>query len=144
MKKIFFLSLSVILISCQSNPPRTPATAEENQELTNLVNLLYEKSILKTVDPEASSPISEPKVISPQSANTGFPIDVAGSYKGKWRNRKETFTISRLPDFEVKNQQIQRIYSMDRYGAKDYKLEIKNSHSPPKRSLIIKSYTKYI
>jgi len=124
MKKLSFLALiSGGLLSCQTPSLREPAAAQ-NEELVRLVNLAYEKETMKNVYPDEN--IQDAPVISPLSGNTGLPLSVRGQYSGKWRDRRETLSINRLADFEIKNGQIERIYAMDRFSAKEYELDIQS------------------
>ncbi|MBS1970210.1 MAG: phosphatidylserine/phosphatidylglycerophosphate/cardiolipin synthase family protein [Bdellovibrionales bacterium] len=125
MKKFISAILFLGLISCQSSSPRNPAASSaESFELLKLVEKTYETETMKNVIPEEAVQVAD--VVAPLSANTGSPFSVNGAYFGRWRDRREELNINRLADFEIKNGQIERIYAMDRFGAKEYELDIQS------------------
>lgn len=72
-----------------------------------------------------------------EGPKSGFPLSVRGSTQEKWRDRLEVLKISRLEDYALQQGEIRRVYAMDRFAAKDYKLEIQSfiySQGPYARS----------
>jgi cardiolipin synthase A/B len=125
MKKFFFFASLWAAISCQSSSPRNPAgNLSESYELMKLVDQVYETDTMKNVFPDET--MEDKPVMAPLSANTGTPFSVKGSYFGRWRDRREQMNIDRLADFEIKNGQIERVYAMDRFGAKTYELDVQS------------------
>lgn len=126
MKNLFSLFAILLLMSaCQSPSSRTPAASSvDTLELIKLVEKVYDTQTMKNVLPDEN--IQEAQVMAPSSANTGTPFSVKGTYFGRWRDRREELNINRLADFEIKRGQIERIYAMDRFGAKEYELDIQS------------------
>lgn len=125
MKKLFSFFAILVLISCQSPSVRTPAASPlDSLELIRLVENVYDTDTMKNVNPEEK--IREAQALAPSFANTGTPFTVKGGFFGRWRDRREELNINLLADFEIKNGQIERVYAMDRFGAKDYELDIQS------------------